>query len=61
MFEVAFQPATVTRCDYIGRTVWGVQAVVTRDGVEVFRSTARSKRIGPKLEAQAFIAAQVEA
>jgi len=56
MFQITFHPATVTRCDFIGRTVSGVCAVVTRDGVEVFRSAASVKRFGPKQAAQAFIA-----
>lgn len=56
MFEITFRTATVSRCDYIGRTVHGVQAVVTLDGKEVFVSAASVKRFGPRQEAQAFIA-----
>jgi hypothetical protein len=61
MLEITYEPATVSRCDFIGRTVYGICAVVLRDGIEAFRSAPSVKRIGPKLEAQAFIAAQVEA
>ena len=56
MFEITFAFATVSQCDFIGRTVHGVQAVVTRDGVEVFRSSASVKRARPRAEAMAFIA-----
>lgn len=58
MFVISYAFDTVTRCNAIGQTVHGVCAVVTRDGVEVFRSAPSVKRIGPKLAAQAFIAAQ---
>ena len=56
---IAFRMATVTNCDYIGRTVTGVCAVVIDEtGAEVFRSKPSVKRIGPRQEAQAFIDAQ---
>ena len=58
MFEVSFQAATVRRCDMYGRTVDGVLAVVTRDGVEVYRTKPSVKRINPRQEAAAWIAAQ---
>lgn len=61
MFQITFQSATVSRCDFIGRTVSGVCAVVIRDGVELFRSKASVKRIAPRLEAEAFIAQATEA
>ena len=57
--KISFEGATVTRCDYIGRTVTGICAVVRDDaGNEVFRSKPSVKRIGPRQEAEAFIAAQ---
>lgn len=55
--RITFEGTTITNCDYIGRTVWGVCAVVRDDdGREVFRSKPSTKRIGPRLEAEAFIA-----
>lgn len=56
--KITFESATVTNCDYIGRTVHGVCAVV-RDttGAEVFRSKPSVKRICPRMDAEAFIAA----
>lgn len=55
--RISFEGATVTNCDFIGRTVWGVCAVVRDNaGNEVFRSKPSVKRIGPRLEAEAFIA-----
>lgn len=58
MLTIEYRPATVAACDYIGRTVHGVCAVVLRDGVEVFRTRASVKRIGPRLAAEAWIAGQ---
>jgi len=55
--RISFEGATVTNCDYIGRTVWGVCAVVRdEDGFEVFRSRPSTKRFLPRQEAEAFIA-----
>lgn len=61
MMTIEYRSATVTACDFIGRNVSGVAAVVLRDGVEVFRSKASVKRIGPRLAAEAFILAAGEA
>ncbi len=59
--RISFEGATVTNCDYIGRTVWGVCAVVRdADGREIFRSRASVKRIGPRTEAEQFIRALEE-
>jgi len=56
--RIAFEMATVAACDYIGRTVTGVCAVVRDDaGVVVFRSRPSVKRFLPRQEAEAFIAA----
>jgi len=54
--RITFEPATVTQCDYIGRTVSGLCAVVRDDaGVELFRSKPSVKRIGPRLAAEKFV------
>lgn len=58
-FRVIFVGETVTRCDFIGRTVHGVSAVVMKGDEEVYRTQPSTKRIGPKLAAQAWIASQV--
>jgi hypothetical protein len=58
-FRVVYQGETVTRCDFIGRTVHGICAVVMKGTEEVYRTAASTKRIGPKLAAQAWIASQV--
>lgn len=55
--RIEFVGATVTNCDYIGRTVWGVCAVVRDNaGNEVFRSRPSTKRFLPRQEAESFIA-----
>lgn len=56
--EITFCTATVTNCDFIGRTVSGVCAVVSKDGVELFRSKPHVKRIGGKMEALEWIKQQ---
>ena len=53
---IEFRPATVTNCDFIGRTVSGIVAVLIEDGVEVFVSKPHVKRIGCRIEVEAFIA-----
>lgn len=58
-FRIAYVPETVNRCDYIGRTVHGICAVVFKGDEEVYRTQPSVKRIGPKLAAQAWIASQV--
>jgi hypothetical protein len=58
MTQITFATATITNCDYIGRTVSGICAVVLRDGIEVFRSKAHSKRIACKLEVQDWLNGQ---
>lgn len=58
MFQIDFRTATVSRCDFIGRTVHGIEAVVSRNGIEVFVSRPSVKRFGPRQEAQAFIDSQ---
>lgn len=55
---IIFQSAIVKQCDYIGRTTWGVQAIVLKDGVEVFRSKAKAKRFPCRQEAETWIASQ---
>jgi hypothetical protein len=55
MFQITFQFATVSQCNYIGLTVTGIAAVVLRDGVEVFRSKPSTKRFMPRQEAEAWI------
>lgn len=56
MFQITFVSDVSNRCDFIGRTVWGVCAVVKRDGVEVFRSRAYGKRGMARKEAQDWVA-----
>jgi hypothetical protein len=53
---IEFRQATVTNCDFIGRTVHGIVAVVIEDGVEVFVSKPHVKRIGCRDEVAAFLA-----
>ena len=58
MTQITFATGTVTNCDFIGRTISGVCAVVTIDGNEVFRSKLHVKRITGKLEAQDWLKKQ---
>lgn len=56
--QITYQAATISHCDFIGRTRSGICAVVTQDGVEVFRSSPHAKRIGCKLEVQKWLEEQ---
>jgi hypothetical protein len=54
-FTISFEPATVSGCNYIGQTISGLQAVVRKNGVEVFRSQPHTKKVLPRQQAIQFI------
>jgi hypothetical protein len=56
-YSITFEDALLRRCDFIGRTTYGVQAVVTdqANGAELYRSAAHAKRIAARREAELWI------
>jgi hypothetical protein len=54
-YQIVFRSATVTNCDYIGRTVSGIVAVVIEHGREIFTSKPHTKRITCKMECAEFL------
>jgi hypothetical protein len=58
MFTISFETAIVKTCDYIGRTTWGVRAIVLKGGIEVFRSQPKAKRFACRREAETWIKEQ---